>query len=42
MAVADPPAGVPNGDLVRWTFEMIDARDVDALRQVWTGAATER
>lgn len=42
MAVATPPTGVSNGDLVRWTFEMINARDVDALRQVWTGATTER
>jgi predicted ester cyclase len=42
MAVVPPPTGVSNGELVRWTFEMINARDVNALRQVWTAATTER
>lgn len=42
MAVATPPTGVSNGELVRWAFEMINAHDVDALRQVWTDATSER
>ena len=43
MAVAaTPPTGVSNGELVRWTFEMINARDVSALRQMWTDATSER
>ena len=42
MAIAKPPAGATNGELVRWTFEVIDAHDVSALRTMWTDETVER
>ncbi len=43
MAVpTTPPTGVSNAELVRWTFDVINARDIDALRQMWTPATVER
>ena len=42
MAVATPPVGASNGERVRWAFEMINAHDVGALRQMWTDATVER
>lgn len=42
MAAATPPTGASNGELVRWTFEMLDTHDVEPLRQVWTHATVER
>jgi predicted ester cyclase len=42
MATAAPPAGATSGELVRWAFERLDARDVDALRRVWTADTVER
>src|SRR5215210_2606320 len=42
MAVASPPAGVSNGELVRWSFERLNERDIEPLRQFWTQATVER
>jgi predicted ester cyclase len=42
MATAAPPAGATNGELVAWTFERINERDLDALRQVWGPDTVER
>lgn len=42
MAVAVPPTGVSNGELVRWAFEALNRHDVDGLRQFWTDATVER
>jgi len=42
MPVASPPTGVSNGELVRWTFEILNARDVEPLRRMWTSATIER
>ena len=42
MAIAKPPVGATNGDLVRWTFEVLDAHDVAALRTMWTAETVER
>jgi len=42
MAIPQPPAGPSNGALVRWTFAVINERDVTALRSVWTDATVER
>lgn len=42
MAVATPPVGASNGEIVRWAFEMINAHDVQALRQLWTADTFER
>lgn len=40
--VATPPTGVSNAELVRWTFEVLNTRDVETLRQMWTQATVER
>ena len=42
MPVPKPPAGASNGELVRWTFAMLDAHDVAALRTMWTDETVER
>lgn len=42
MAIATPPTGVSNADLIRWSFDAINRRDVAALRQLWTDATVER
>ena len=42
MARAKPAAGASDAEIVRWTFDAIDARDVAALRTVWTDATVER
>jgi predicted ester cyclase len=42
MAVETPPTNVSNEELVRWTFDRINERDVEALKQVWTEATVER
>jgi len=42
MAVATPPVGASNAELVRWSFGLINARDVESMRQMWTEATMER
>jgi steroid delta-isomerase-like uncharacterized protein len=42
MAVAAPPTGVTNGELVRWSFEVLNAHDVESMRPLWTSATIER
>jgi predicted ester cyclase len=42
MAVAAPPTGVSNGELVRWAFQMLNQHDVEPLRRFWTPATVER
>lgn len=42
MAIAAPPTNASNADLVRWTFEMLNAHDVSALTAVWTDDTVER
>lgn len=42
MATASPPAGATNAELVAWTFERINDKDLDALRQVWRADTVER
>ena len=42
MPAAKPAAGASNGEIVRWTFEVLDAHDVSALRTMWTDATVER
>ena len=36
MAIASPPTGVTNAELVRWAFEQINRHDVTALREIWS------
>jgi steroid delta-isomerase-like uncharacterized protein len=42
MAVETPLTNMSNEDLIRWTFDRLNARDVDALMQVWTESTVER
>ena len=42
MAIAKPPAGASNGEIVRWTFAALDAHDIAALRTMWTDETVER
>jgi predicted ester cyclase len=42
VAVASPPAGVSNGALIRWGFEILNTRDVEPLRALWTDATVQR
>jgi steroid delta-isomerase-like uncharacterized protein len=42
MAVAAPPTGASNADLIRWSFETLNRRDVAALKQLWTDETVER
>jgi steroid delta-isomerase-like uncharacterized protein len=37
-----PPTGATNAELVAWTFERINDKDLDALRQVWRADTIER
>ena len=36
MAIASPPTGVSNAELIRWSFEQLNRRDVSALRELWS------
>ena len=42
MAVASPPTGVCNGDLVRWTVEVLDTPASSRCAALWTDATAER
>jgi steroid delta-isomerase-like uncharacterized protein len=42
VAVAAPPTGASNAELIRWSFEMLNRRDVSALKQLWTAETVER
>jgi steroid delta-isomerase-like uncharacterized protein len=42
MAIATPPTGVSNAELIRWTFEQLNQHDVSGLRQFWTAETVER
>lgn len=41
MSATAPPA-TSNADLIRWSFEMLNRRDLAALRQLWTDETVER
>lgn len=42
MAANAPPASATNGELIRWSFEVLNSRDVTPLRQFWTQDTVER
>jgi predicted ester cyclase len=42
MAIATPPTGVSNAELVRWSFDQLNRHDVPALRQLWTDTSVVR
>ena len=37
MAIATPPTGVSNAELVRWALEQINSKDPSGLRELWSG-----
>lgn len=42
MSIPRPPAGASNGEIMRWTFDVLDAHDVAELRTMWTDDTVER
>lgn len=42
MAVGAPPTDASNGELIRWAFDALNARDLAAVRQLWTDNTVER
>jgi steroid delta-isomerase-like uncharacterized protein len=42
MAAQAPPAGARPGELVAWTFERLNERDIESMRQVWGPETVER
>jgi steroid delta-isomerase-like uncharacterized protein len=42
MAIAAPPTGVSNADLIRWSFEQLNRHDADAMRQLWREDTLQR
>jgi steroid delta-isomerase-like uncharacterized protein len=42
MATQAPPAEATNAELVRWSFDAINRRDLEALKQFWTPTTVER
>jgi steroid delta-isomerase-like uncharacterized protein len=42
MAIATPPTGVSNAELIRWTFDQLNQHDVSGLRAFWTADTVER
>jgi len=42
MATAAPPAGATNGELIRGSFERLNARDLETLRRFWSAETVER
>ena len=42
MAIATPPTGVSNAELIRWSFEQLNRHDIPALREIWSADVVER
>ena len=42
MATQAPPAEATNAELVRWSFDAINRRDLEGLKQFWTPTSVER
>jgi steroid delta-isomerase-like uncharacterized protein len=42
MAIATPPTGVSNAELIRWAFGQLNRHDVSGLRQFWTADTVQR
>jgi steroid delta-isomerase-like uncharacterized protein len=42
MAIASPPTGVSNAELIRWSFEQLNGRDISALRELWSADVVVR
>jgi steroid delta-isomerase-like uncharacterized protein len=41
-ATSSPPASATNEELIRWTFEVLNTRDVTPLREFWTQESAAR
>jgi steroid delta-isomerase-like uncharacterized protein len=42
MAVATPPTGVSNAELIRWSFDQLNRHDSSAMRQLWRDDTLQR
>jgi steroid delta-isomerase-like uncharacterized protein len=42
MPTATAPTDVSNAELVRWAFDRVNAKDLDALKTLWTDDTVER
>ena len=42
MAIATPPTGVSNAELIRWSFEQLNSHDIGALRELWSADVVVR
>lgn len=42
MTTASPPAEATNAELIRWSFDALNRRDLDALEQFWDENTVER
>lgn len=42
MAATSPPTSATNAELIRWSFEVLNTRDITPLRQFWTAETVER
>ena len=42
MASATPPTGVSNAELIRWTFQQLNAHDLSGLRELWSADVVVR
>ena len=42
MAIASPPTGVSNAELIRWSFDQLNNRDISALRELWSADVVVR
>ena len=42
MTTSTPPATATNAELVRWAFDQLNTRSVEALRQFWNNDTYER
>lgn len=42
MTTASPPAQATNAELIRWAFDQLNTRSVEALKQFWTDDTYER
>ena len=42
MTTATPPAEATNAELIRWSFDALNRKDVEALKQFWDENTVER
>ena len=42
MAIATPPTGASNAELIRWSFEQLNRHDLSGLRELWSADIVAR